>query len=97
MRALHNIRVAKLLKFLIDPTNRRILVCIGGAIVAMASGGAAVATYIWPPRKPPTTICAQNGSIAAGNDATDNHIQYTITGSTIKRFGNQTCGEPERH
>lgn len=89
--------MTKLWKFLIDPKNRMVLGWIGGAIVAVASGGWTVATYIWPDAPtPPSITCAQNGSIAAGKNATGNQIQYTA-GSTTQRSGSQTCGEPEHH
>jgi hypothetical protein len=66
--------------------NRQILSWIGGAIVAVTAGGWAVVTYIWPAHEGAQAVCAQQGSLAAGRDASGNTIIYN--GSAPAGVGN---------
>jgi hypothetical protein len=67
-------------------STQKTLAWLGSGIVAAAAGGWAVVTYVWPVAHDPTTICAQQGSLAAGHNATGNTIIYTgqapVSGAT---------------
>jgi hypothetical protein len=58
------------------PSNRQALSWLGGGIVAVAAGAWAVVTYVWPADRGASTVCAQQGSVAAGHNASGNTITY---------------------
>jgi hypothetical protein len=59
------------------PKNRQILSWICGGIAALAAGSWTVVTYIWPAHEAPQVVCAQQGGIASGRDASGNTTNYT--------------------
>lgn len=64
-------------EFVAKPKNRQILSWIGGGLVACAAGAWAVVTYVWPTHDGAAKlVCAQQGSIAGGRDASGNTITY---------------------
>jgi hypothetical protein len=66
-------------------SNRQALAWLGGGIVTVATRAWAVVTYVWPSHAP-STVCAQQGSLAAGHNATGNTITYSgqapVSGAT---------------
>jgi hypothetical protein len=63
--------------FIAKPRNREALSLIGGALIALAAGVWAVVTYVWPAHEVARVVCAQQGSIAAGRDASGNTVNYS--------------------
>jgi hypothetical protein len=61
--------------------NREILSWIGGGVVIVAGALWAVVTFLWPDHSA-TTVCAKQGSIAAGRDASRNRITTKTVGSS---------------
>jgi hypothetical protein len=61
---------------LVKAKNRQILSWIGGGIIAVATGLWAVVTYVWPAHESGKVVCAQQGSVASGRDASGNTITY---------------------
>ncbi|ACL60936.1 hypothetical protein [Methylobacterium nodulans] len=70
----------RIASFIGEPKNREILSWIGGGLVALAAGTWAVVTYVWPAHDPSSggksVVCAQQGSVAGGRDASHNTIIY---------------------
>jgi hypothetical protein len=75
--------MSALWSFLSAPKNQKTLSWLGGGLVVVAGGAWVVFTYLWPHDTPPTEspkiVCAQQGGIAAGRDASGNTI--TINGN----------------
>ena len=63
--------------FIRKPNNQRLLSWLGGGGTVAAAGIWAVVTYLWPAHESPRTVCAQQGSVAAGRDASGNTVNYT--------------------
>jgi hypothetical protein len=53
----------------------------------------AVLTYIWPAHEKPGIVCAQQGSIAAGRNASGNTITNTFSGGAAPSgsLGSTAC------
>ena len=83
----------KLRIFLKRAGNRAILSWIGSGIVVAAGGLWAVITYVWPEHHSPTTVCAQQGSISSGGNASGNHITIHYPGANPGGGGSSTCVE----
>jgi hypothetical protein len=62
--------------FIRKPSNQRLLSWLGGGGAVAAAGIWAVVTYLWPAHETPKEVCAQQGSIAAGRDASGNTVNY---------------------
>jgi hypothetical protein len=62
--------------FIRKPNNQRLLSWLGGGGAVAAAGIWAVVTYLWPAHESPKTVCAQQGSVAAGRDASGNTVTY---------------------
>jgi hypothetical protein len=62
--------------FVRKPSNQKLLTWLGGGGVIAATGIWAVVTYLWPAHEAPKVECAQQGSIAAGRDASGNTVNY---------------------
>jgi hypothetical protein len=66
--------------FLAKSENQKTLSWLGGGLVVAAGGIWAVLTYIWPAHDPSQAaakiVCAQQGSVAAGRDASGNTVNY---------------------
>lgn len=73
----------RIASFVAEPKNRELLSWIGGGLVVLATGTWAVMTYVWPAHNPSSDgksiICVQQGSVAAGRDASHNTITYSGT------------------
>jgi len=66
--------------FVRKPSKRLLAWLVGvGTVVA---AGMAVVTYLWPSDHSLTTVCAQQGSIAAGRDASGNKISGVASGNS---------------
>ncbi len=65
--------------FLRKPKNQKTLSWIAGGLVIVVGGARAVFTYVWPHEEGPKIVCAQQGGVAAGRDASSNTI--TINGN----------------
>jgi hypothetical protein len=65
----------------------------GGGAVA-AAGIWAVVTYLWPVHESPKAVCAQQGGIAAGRDASGNTLNYN--GGAPVGGGAATCADPAK-
>ncbi len=63
--------------FVAKPENRQILGWLGSGVVVFAGGLWAVVTYVWPADEPAKIVCAQQGSVAAGRNASGNTITYS--------------------
>jgi len=72
--------MGSLWSILAKPKNRAVLSWIGSGLVVIAAGIWAVVTYIWPPHasthEDASVVCAQQGSIAAGRNASGNTITF---------------------
>ena len=68
--------MGSLWSFVTKPKNRQVLSWAGGGIAVAAAGLWAVVTYVWPPHEPPKVVCAQQGSVAAGGNASGNIITF---------------------
>lgn len=77
--------------FLSASKNQKTLSWLGAGLVVVAGGGWAVFTYIWPHDEGPKIVCAQQGGVAAGRDASGNTI--TINGSAQVAMGAKPCVE----
>jgi hypothetical protein len=77
--------------FIRKPSNRRLLSWLGGGGAIAAAGIWAVVTYLWPAHESPKTVCAQEGAIAAGRDASGNTVNYT--GGAPAGGGATTCAD----
>jgi hypothetical protein len=75
--------------FVRKPSNQRLLSWLGGGGAVAAAGIWAVVTYIWPAHHPPTVVCAEQGSIAAGRDVSGNTLNYN--GGAPVGGGAATC------
>jgi hypothetical protein len=62
--------------FVRKPSNQRLLSWLGGGGAVAAAGIWAVVTYLWPAHESPKAVCAQQGGIAAGRDASGNTVNY---------------------
>jgi hypothetical protein len=66
--------------FFTNPKNQKTLSWLGGGAVVAAGGIWAVVTYLWPPGnksgEEAKIVCAQQGSVAAGRDASGNVINF---------------------
>ncbi|SDR09092.1 hypothetical protein SAMN05519103_00702 [Rhizobiales bacterium GAS113] len=65
---------------LAKPKNRAVLSWIGSGLVVVAAGIWAVVTYVWPhesTHEGPKVVCAQQGSVAAGGNASGNTITFS--------------------
>ena len=76
--------MSSLWSFIANSKNQKTLGWLGSGLVVAAGGAWAVFTYVWPAheggRDSPTVVCAQQGSVAAGRDASGNTV--TINGNT---------------
>jgi hypothetical protein len=92
--------MSSLWSFLSAPRNQRTLSWFGGGLVIVAGGAWAVFTYLWPHEasapEGPKIVCAQEGGIAAGRDASGNTI--TINGNARVATGAQQapCVDTEK-
>jgi len=77
--------------FVRKPSNRQLLSWLGGGGAVAAAGIWAVVTYIWPAQDTPKSVCAQQGSIAAGRDASGNTVNYH--GALPANGGAVTCAD----
>jgi hypothetical protein len=68
---------ASFLSVIAKPKNRQILSWVGGGIIAVATGAWAIVTYVWPAHDGVKAVCAQQGSVAGGRDASGNTIIYS--------------------
>src|SRR4051794_24728508 len=78
-----------------NPKRRAILSWIGSGVAVAAAGLWAVVTFAFPEKRAapaPTVTCAQQGSIAAGRDASHNTITVTAAG-TSNSMGSVACGD----
>jgi len=82
--------------FITKPKNRQILSWLGGGLVALAAGVWAVTTYVWPAHDGPKVVCAQQGSLASGRDASGNTITYTGGASAGAGSGTASCADTAR-
>jgi hypothetical protein len=82
--------------FLSKPKNQKTLSWIGAGLVALAGGGWAVFTYVWPHEEGAKIVCAEPGGVAAGRDASGNTI--TINGNAQVATGAKQapCVEPAK-
>jgi hypothetical protein len=78
--------------FIKSDKNRAILSWIGGGVVVAASGLWAVVTFLWPDHSP-TTVCAQQGSVSAGRDASGNTVTNTGGAAPGSSAGSVACVE----
>jgi len=62
--------------FVRKPSNQRLLSWLGGGGAVAAAGIWAVVIYIWPAHDEPKVVCAQQGSVAAGRNASGNTVTY---------------------
>ncbi len=75
------------------PKNRQILSWIGGGVIAVAAGGFALVTYLWPAHDSKGgTNCAENASIATQGDVS--HVTINANGATLRASGTADCGNP---
>ena len=51
----------------------------------------AVVTYVWPANEAPKAVCAQQGGVAAGRDASRNTVNYN--GAAPGNAGSVACVE----
>ncbi len=79
--------------FIAKPRNRQVLSWIGGALVAVAAGAWAVVTYVWPAHEAPGVVCAQQGSIAAGRDASGNTVNFSARTAGSGVSGATSCAD----
>jgi hypothetical protein len=63
--------------FIAKPKNREVLSWIGAGIVAVAAGGFAAVTYLWP---------------AHDNKGDVSHVTINATGATLQASGPLDCG-----
>lgn len=63
--------------FIAKPKNRQILAWLGGGLMVLAAGTWTVVTFVWPAHEAGKTVCAQQGSIAGGRDASGNTIVFS--------------------
>jgi hypothetical protein len=77
--------------FLSIPKNQRTLTLLGGAFAAALTAAWAVFAYVWPHEEGPKIVCAQQGGVAAGRDASGNTV--TINGSMQTTMGAKPCVE----
>jgi hypothetical protein len=77
--------------FMRKPSNQRLLSWLGGGGAVAAAGIWAVVTYLWPAHESPKVVCAQQGGIAAGRDASSNTVNYN--GGTPVGGGAATCAD----
>jgi hypothetical protein len=82
--------------FLKDENNQRTLGWLGAGGAVAAGGLWALMTYFWPHHDvepaAPTVVCAQNGSVAAGHDASGNTV--TFNGGLPTDSGSQSAPCP---
>lgn len=80
--------------FIAKSKNQKILSWLGGGLVVAAAGAWAVVTYVWPShdaaRDAATVVCAQQGSVAAGRDASGNITNYNGNAPAGSGPGNQS-------
>jgi hypothetical protein len=62
--------------FVRKPANQRLLSWLGGGGAIAAAGIWAVVTYVWPAHDSAKVVCAQQGGIAGGRDASGNTVTY---------------------
>jgi hypothetical protein len=83
--------------FLTNPRNQKTLSWLGGGLVVLASGAWAVVTYIWPSHDKAagqaSIVCAQQGGVAAGRDASHNTITITGGGATATESAQASCAD----
>jgi len=77
--------------FIRKPSNQRLLSWLGGGGVVAAAGIWAVVTYLWPAHESPKAVCAQQGGIAAGRDASGNTVNYN--GGAPAGGGTAACAD----
>jgi hypothetical protein len=77
--------------FIRKPGNQRLLSWLGGGGAVAAAGIWAVVTYLWPAHETPKAVCAQQGGIAAGRDASGNTLNYH--GSAPAGGGAAACAD----
>ena len=77
--------MGSLWSFLAQPKNQRIVSWLGGGLLILVTGVWTVVTYVWPPHGASPNgskfVCAEQGGIAAGRDASSNIINYNGSGS----------------
>lgn len=83
--------MSSLWSFLSTPKNQKTLSWLGGGLVVLAGGAWAAFTYVWPHEEGPKIVCAQQGGVAAGRDASGNTI--TINGNAQVAMGPKPCVE----
>lgn len=76
--------MSSLWSFIANSKNQKTLGWLGSGLVVAAGGAWAVFTYVWPAHDgaahdTATVVCAQQGSVAAGRDASGNSV--TINGN----------------
>jgi hypothetical protein len=77
--------------FVAKPKNREVLSWIGAGIIAVAAGGFAMVTYLWPAHDGKSGVsCAQNASVASQGDIS--HVTINATGATLQASGPSDCG-----
>jgi hypothetical protein len=83
--------------FLTNPKNQKTLSWLGGGMVVLASGLWAVVTFIWPSHDKAggqaNIVCAQQGGVAAGRDASHNTITITGGGATPTESAQASCAD----
>ena len=77
--------------FLRKPSNQHLLSWLGGGGAVAAAGIWALVTYIWPAHDATKAVCAQQGGIAAGRDASRNTVSYNGVAPTSG--GAVTCAD----
>jgi hypothetical protein len=78
-------------RFIRKPSNQRLLSWLGAGGAVGGAGIWAVVTYIWPAHHAPGVVCAEQGSIAAGRDASGNTVNYN--GAVPAGSGTTTCAD----
>ena len=72
--------MSSLWSFIANSKNQKTLAWLGSGLVVAAGGAWAVFTYVWPAheggRDAATVVCAQQGSVAAGRDASGNTVTF---------------------
>jgi hypothetical protein len=73
--------MGSLWSFIANSKNQKTLGWLGSGLVVAAGGAWAVFTYVWPAHDgaahdTATVVCAQQGSVAAGRDASGNTVNY---------------------
>jgi hypothetical protein len=79
--------------FVAKPKNRQLLTWAGSGAVVFAGGLWAIVTYVWPAHQQARIVCAQQGSVGGGRDASGNTITYSGTAPAGAGTPATSCGD----